>query len=274
MSYYTMLGLDKEPFSTSPDPDFFYESAEHHQALLRLLIDIRLKRGFSVILGDIGTGKTTLSRKLFQLLKARKDIIFFMIMDPSTDTETLFIDLLIRSLGLKDEDFEGLNILDYKERLKNFLFKYGVEEKKTIVFLIDEAQKLEAHSLEVLRVLLNYETNDYKLLQLILVGQMELLTKLEPMQNVTDRISLKYVINPMDKQEIKEMIDFRLKQAGYNGRELFTSGAIDKLYTFTLGYPRRVGKICHEALKILMMQKKSIIDEPMIADIARGIQMP
>lgn len=265
-SYCRVLGLEKEPFSTSPDPEFFYKSAAHNQALLRLLIDIRLKRGFSVILGDIGTGKTTLSRKLYQVLRAREDIKFFMIMDPSADSEHIFVDLLIRAFGLKDKS-EGLNILDYKERLKSFLFQYGIEQKKTIVFLIDEAQKLEPHSLEVLRVLLNYETNNYKLFQLILVGQMELFGKLEAMPNVADRISLKYIINPLDEEEISEMINFRLKQAGYRGRELFTKRAIREVYKFTKGYPRRVAKLCHEALRILLTEDKHMIDEDMVANI-------
>lgn len=268
MSYYRMLGLEREPFSTSPDPNFFYESAEHHQALLRLLIDIRLKRGFSVILGDIGTGKTTLSRKLFQMLKARQDILFFMIMDPSTDSEPLFIELVIRAFGLQNK-FEALNILDYKECLKNFLFKVGVEEKKTVVLLIDEAQKLEPHSLEVLRVLLNYETNEYKLLQLILTGQIELLDKLRPMRNVTDRISLQYVINPLGEKEVIEMIDFRLKQAGHKGDPLFTKDAIGKIYRSSMGYPRRVAMICHDALKALLSKNKHIVDEDIIGDVTR-----
>ncbi len=74
MSYYSVLGLDQEPFSTSPDPDFFFDSQEHHSALMRLLVEIRLRRGLSLVLGDVGVGKTTLSRKLFQMLKQREDI--------------------------------------------------------------------------------------------------------------------------------------------------------------------------------------------------------
>ena len=101
MSYFKVLGLDKEPFSTSPDPSFFYESREHHAALMRLMVEIRLKRGLSLILGDVGTGKTTLSRKLFQMLKERDDIIFHMILDPTYDTEELFLDSLIRTFKIE-----------------------------------------------------------------------------------------------------------------------------------------------------------------------------
>src|SRR4030042_4456450 len=101
MSYFKVLGIEKEPFSTSPDPNFFYESQEHKAAITRLLIEIRLRRGLSVILGDVGTGKTTLSRKLFQMLKERSDIIFHMILDPTYETEELFLDSLIRTFSVE-----------------------------------------------------------------------------------------------------------------------------------------------------------------------------
>ena len=96
MSYYSVLGLEKEPFSNSPDPEFFYEASEHKAALMRLLVEIRLRRGLSVILGDVGVGKTTLSRKLFQMLKERPDILFYMIMDPTAQSEELFLESLVR----------------------------------------------------------------------------------------------------------------------------------------------------------------------------------
>ncbi|MFA5096213.1 MAG: AAA family ATPase [Candidatus Omnitrophota bacterium] len=267
MSYYRLLGLEKEPFSTSPDPKFFYESREHHAALMRLVIEIRLRRGLSVILGDVGTGKTTLSRKLFQMLKEREDIIFHMILDPTYDTEELFLNSLIRTFKLEIKN-EHPTILDYKEAIKDYLFKTGVEANKTIVLLIDEAQKLNSISLEILRVLLNYETNEYKLLQLVFLGQLELLPHLREMNNLWDRISLKYVINPLDEQETKEMIEFRLKVAGYNSSvEFFTEDAIREIYRYTQGYPRRISLICHNALKALMMDNKTVVDAALIRDL-------
>ena len=267
MSYYRLLGLEKEPFSTSPDPKFFYESREHHAALMRLVIEIRLRRGLSVILGDVGTGKTTLSRKLFQMLKEREDIIFHMILDPTYDTEELFLNSLIRTFKLEIKT-DHPTILDYKEAIKDYLFKIGVEANKTIVLLIDEAQKLNSISLEILRVLLNYETNEYKLLQLVFLGQLELLPHLREMNNLWDRISLKYVINPLDEQESKEMIEFRLKVAGYNsGADFFTEEAIKEIYRFTQGYPRRISLVCHNALKALMMESKTVVDGPLIRDL-------
>ena len=267
MSYYKILGLDAEPFSTSPDPAFFYESQEHHSALMRLMIEIRLKRGLSVILGDVGIGKTTLSRKLFHMLKERTDIIFHMILDPSYDTEEMFLESLIRTFNIILTSPKP-SVLDYKEALKKYLFEKGVEENKTVVLLIDEAQKLNAVSLEMLRVLLNYETNEYKLLQLVLLGQLELVPKLRQMKNLCDRISLKYVINPFDESQTSQMITFRLRAAGYNSHiDFFTKDAITEIYRYTQGYPRRISMLCHNVLKTLVMEKKFLADGALIRDL-------
>lgn len=265
MSYYSILGLYKEPFSTSPDPVFFFESHQHHTVLLKLMIEIRLKRGLSLILGDVGTGKTTLSRKLFQMLMERTDIIFGMILDPVFDSEQLFLEALLRTF--KIEVPQG-NILDYKDAIKQFLFKKGVEENKTVVLLIDESQKLSDGSLEVLRTLLNYETNEFKLLQLVLLSQLELLPRLEPMHNFWDRISMKYVLNPLDEQETRDMITFRLTQAGCAlETKLFTDEAFKEIYQFTGGCPRKVSMICHEALKQVVARSQVEVDRTLIREL-------
>ena len=267
MNYYTVLGFDKEPFSTSPDPNFFYRSTEHRTALTTVMIEIRLRRGLSVILGDIGTGKTTLSRKLFQMLSIRDGINFYMILDPSYDSEELFLLSLIKTFGIKINT-DNCNILDLKAGLKDFLFQKGASENKTVVLLIDEAQKLNPLSVEVLRMLLNYETNEFKLLQLVLLGQMELLPHLSEAKNFMDRISLMYKIKPFSMDDTKEMIQFRLRQAGYQGRErLFTEEVIEEIYKYTEGYPRRIGMLCHKALKLLVMENKSIVDNEILREL-------
>jgi len=267
MSYFSVIGLNKEPFSTSPDPNFFFESGEHRAALMRLVVEIRLKRGLSVVLGDVGTGKTTLSRKLFQMLKERDDIIFHMILDPTFDNEEIFLDSLVRTFKIeiaKDKP----SVLDYKEAIKRYLFQKGVEENKTIVLLVDEAQKLNSVSLEALRMLLNYETNEFKLLQLVILGQIELLPRLTEVRNLIDRVSLLYTLSPFGFEETKEMIEFRLRQAGYRGREqLFEEKAIKEIFRNTEGYPRRIAMLCHKALKLLVMKNKLIVDSDLIKEI-------
>ncbi len=265
MSYYKVLKLNKEPFSTSPDPYFLYPSISHRQALQRLEIAVRLKRGLSLILGDVGTGKTTLSRALIQALSKETGIISHMIFDPAYDSEFQFVTYLAKVFGIRPA---FRSVLDYKEAIERFLFKKCVDEENIAVLVIDEAQKLTPSSLEILRTLLNYETNEYKLLQLVVIGQMELLPRLQRIRNFADRISLKYILNPLDVNETKDMIDFRLKQAGYDsGEKLFTEKATDLIYQHTQGYPRKITNLCHSALEELVMKDRDTVEEDIIMEI-------
>ena len=262
MSYYEVLGLHSEPFSTSPDPAFLYRSSAHNTALQRLEIAIRLRRGLSVILGDVGTGKTTLGRALLQALTEEENFIFHMILDPTYKSEYQFLLSLARMFKI-NPGFKST--LDYKEALEKYLFQKGVEENKTIVLLIDEGQKLSLPFLEILRTLLNYETNEFKLLQLVILSQMELLPRLRKVRNFVDRISLKYIINPLDEQETKEMIEFRLRQAGYTQENtLFSDEAIKAIFDYTQGYPRKISLLCHNALEHLVMKEQRLIDRSAI----------
>ena len=266
MSYYEVLGLRGEPFSTSPDPAFFYLSREHRAALRRLQITIALKRGMSVILGDVGTGKTTLSRKLAQTLNDQEDVLFFLILNPYFRTEKQF---LSRLAGLFHIDMpRRATALDYIEAVERYLLQMGVEEERTVVLLIDEAQILPDFVMETLRILLNYETNEYKILQLVLVGQMELLPRIQNMANFWDRIALKYVLNPLDEEEVAEMIDFRLRQAGYvASTRLFSEGACRSIWRQTRGYPRKLALLCHNCLENLVMFDKSIVAEGVVLEV-------
>ncbi|MFA5146880.1 MAG: AAA family ATPase [Candidatus Omnitrophota bacterium] len=272
MSYYKVLGFEKEPFSTSPDPNFFYLSREHETALTNILIELRLKRGLSVVLGDVGTGKTTLSRKLIQELKDRDDFVFQIILDPSFEDESLFLAALARNFEIdaipSPESGTPASILDIRESLERFLFQKGVTENKIVTLIIDESQKLNESSLEVLRVLLNYETNEFKLLQLVLLGQMELHSKIIDIPNFFDRISFKYTLNPLDLAETKEMIEFRIRQAGYKANmNLFLDEAIGEIHRYSKGYPRRITMLCHRALKTLVLKNRFVIDAALVREL-------
>ncbi|MFA5143373.1 MAG: AAA family ATPase [Candidatus Omnitrophota bacterium] len=265
MSYYEILGLNKEPFSTSPDPAFFYRSSAHSTAIQRLEIAIRLKRGLSVILGDVGIGKTTMSRALLQNFANDDDYIFHIILDPTYKSEFQFLTSLSKMFGIKPDT---RSTLDYKEELEKYLFRKGVDENRTVVLLIDEGQKLSTPFLEILRTLLNYETNEYKLLQLVLVSQMELLPRIKKIKNFYDRIALKYIINPLDLDETKEMVEFRLIEAGCDPtRKVFTDEAIESVFEYAQGYPRKTSIICHNALEALVMHQKSVVDSALISKI-------
>ena len=265
MSYFKAIGLEKEPFSTSPDPDFFYHSAAHDTALKRLEIAIRLRRGLCLVFGDVGTGKTTLSRTLLKAFQNENDFIFHMILDPGHKSEYQFLLNLAKIFGIKP-DFNST--LDFKEALEKYLFHKGIDENKTIVLLIDEAQKITTENLEVLRTLLNYETNEYKLLQLVIMAQMELLPRIKRIRNFMDRVALKYTINPLDQAETREMIIFRLNQSGYSQQNgIFTDEAVGLIYQQTQGYPRKISMLCHDALEAMVMKGRPSIDAGLIKNL-------
>ncbi|MDD4938534.1 MAG: AAA family ATPase [Candidatus Omnitrophica bacterium] len=262
MSYYKLFDLQREPFSTSPDPEFFFHSHSHGTALKRLEISVRLRRGLNLILGDVGTGKTTLARAFLNSFSGEDNYIFHMILDPGYKSEFQFLFALVKMFGIS---VPFKSTLDFKEELEKYLFQKGVDENKTIVLVIDEAQKINSENLEVLRTLLNFETNEFKLLQLVLIAQTEVLPRITRIRNFMDRIALKYTINPLDEKETREMVQFRLRQAGYNNKkELFSEEASKLIYQATQGYPRKISMLCHDALEAAVMRERDSVDADMI----------
>ena len=268
MSYYKLLGLAREPFSTSPDPDFLYLSDAHRAVLYRLRIATRLQRGLHVVLGDVGTGKTPLSRRLAQLLPQDGPIDLHVILNPYFESEQQFLLALMEAFHLEPPR-EAASVRALLSTIERYLFQKGVDQDRIVVLLIDEAQQLSAPSLEILRALLNYETTEKKLLQLILMAQLEFLPTIRTQRALWDRVSLKYVLNPLDEREMIAMIQFRLRQAGYAGRDpLFADEAFQEIYLATQGYPRRIALLCHDALERLVMEGRAIVSADLIRDLA------
>ena len=267
MSYYQALGLTKEPFSTSPDPAFFFRSSSHMQALARLEIAIRLRRGLSLILGDVGTGKTTLARTLLANVPQEDGFAFHMVLDPSFESEYQFLTHLARLFGVQAS---CKSTLDCREAIEHHLFQGGVLEGTTTVLIVDEGQMHSHDMLETLRLLLNYETNEFKLLQLVIFAQMELLGRISRIHNFMDRIAMKYLRNPRSEQETADMIQFRLHSAGLPAEQaLFSPEAIQAVHRATQGYPRQIAMLCHHALESLVMHEQPLIDEPLVDALIR-----
>ena len=262
MQFYEALGCTSEPFSTSPDPAFFYRSQEHEECLQRLEISIRLRRGLNVVLGDVGTGKTTLSRTLLQILGTDDDFLFQIILDPSFKSE---FQMLAALLAMYEIEPDSRSTLAYKEALRDFLFEKGVNENKIVVLIIDEGQKLTPTYIELLRNFLNFETNEFKLLQLVIMGQMELLPRIRRIRNFRDRIAMSYVLNPLNRADTKNMIIYRLQVAGYpQAEDVFTEGAYEEIYKWTQGSPRQITNLCHNALVMMFTMEASYIDANII----------
>lgn len=267
MEYYEMIGLKSEPFSTSPDPKYFFLSKGHNECLGRLEIAVRLRRGLSVIMGSVGVGKTTLSRKLVQSFEADTKYDFYLILDPKFESELEFLQHLIDLFQIESR---GHSILECKNILEIFLLNRHLEEDRIVVLIIDEGQNLSSDYMEALRILLNFETDKYKLLQLIIFAQMELRKLLGKHKNFQDRISYGTVLQPISLDDTKGLIEFRLAQAGYKGNSyFFTDGAIERIYQYTEGFPRKIISICHLLLVEMITAELSQIGDDIVVSTIR-----
>lgn len=271
MHYYRILGLEKEPFSTSPDPNFLFLSREHDSVRTSILIQLHLRRGLNVILGDVGTGKTTLSRKLIQELGEREKFIFHVTLNPTYESEREFLGSLIRNFQVPFSPVinQETSVSEMRDAFEKYLLYKTTAENKIVTLIIDEAQKLSIEAMESLRILLNYETNEYKLMQLVLLGQLELHSKIMHMQNFYDRIDYKFTLNPLGYDETKSMIEFRIRQAGYGGlKRLFEDDAVMEIYHYAKGYPRGIIRVCHNCLRELVMSKShTVVDKEIVANV-------
>ena len=258
MDYFTILNLNKEPFSNSPDPDYFFHSQQHVSCLQKLELSLRLKRGLNVIIGDVGTGKTTLCRQLIRKLRKDDAIETHLILDPHFSTAHEFL-LTVTELLLSDKPDKDEDDYQLKERIKNALFQKGVDDGKTTVLIIDEGQKIPEFCLELMREFLNYETNDYKLLQIAIFAQKEFEKTLEKYANFTDRINLYHRLEAMSFKDTRNMIQFRLNQssAATQKLSLFTYPALWAIYRATRGYPRKIVNLCHRSVLAMIIQNKT-----------------
>ena len=267
MEYFTLLNLKREPFSTSPDPDFFFASEQHMDCLLKLEMAIRLRQGLNVVMGEVGTGKTTICRQLIRRLHDDTGKLrVHLIMDPEFASAGEFLTAVAASLGIGAlPTARGDRAL--KEAIKNHLLQLGVVEDRTIVLIIDEGQKLPGYCLENLRELLNFETNQHKLLQIVLFGQLELKAELLARPNLTDRIATLYYLEPFGLSDTRKMIFNRLEKAGMESTaisRLFGRNAIRAIHRGSRGYPRAIVNLCSKTLLALIIQNRPSINRALV----------
>jgi general secretion pathway protein A len=267
-SYNSYFGLRESPFSVTPDPRFFYANTIYVDAFATLRYGIKAKKGFVVITGEVGTGKTTLLRVLLHALEDTVKSVFIF------NTYLTFPELLqvtLHDLGLTPKDQSKVTML---QELNDYL----IEQLKlghTVTMLIDEAQNLSDEVLENLRLLSNLETDQAKLIQIVLMGQPELQAKLaQPhLRQLKQRVALRCKLKPLKAKEVSPYIDSRLKAVGYEGKALFDPAAIKRIAFYSKGIPRVINIICDNALLSACAASRQIVSADTIDEVTRDLAL-
>ena len=270
MDYFRILNLNKEPFSNSPDPAFFFQSGQHQACLQKLELSLRMRRGLNVVIGEVGTGKTTLCRQLIRKFARDGDIETHLILDPDFGGPTEFLGAVVGMLeGSPPPDGQG--DWQLKERIKKIIFRRGIDEKKNMVLIIDEGQKIPAFCLEILREFLNYETNEYKLLQIVIFAQKEFDELLKTHANFADRVNLYHLLGPLNFRDTRKMIRYRVRRSSEDGDMpvLFSLLALWAVYRATGGYPRKIMNLCHQTVLAMIIKNRSRADGFLVRSCVR-----
>ena len=265
--YNEYFGLEETPFSIAPDPRCLYMSEQHREALAHLVYGFNSNGGFVLLTGDVGTGKTTICRCLLEKIPENSAIAF--IFNPKLTAEELLA-TICDEFGI--QYIKGsYSIKDFVDRINFFLLETHSKGVKAVL-IIDEAQNLSSDVLEQLRLLTNLETNQHKLLHVILLGQPELGTKLsEPdLSQLSQRIIARYHLGPLSKKDVGAYVHHRLNVAGIQ-KQLFSESAINRLYQMTGGVPRLINVICDRALLGTYTREQETVSRSTLSKAAREV---
>ena len=258
--YLEYWGYKKFPFENVPDPDFFYLSRSHEEALTRLIYAAEMRKGGAMLSGEIGCGKTTISRVYMNELSGEKFDIG-LIINPKLESKE-FLQEILYQFNLKkvpDTKVECLRALNDKmtENMKSNL---------ETILIVDEAQLLNESTFEEIRLLLNFQLNNRFLLTIILLGQPELKQKIKNIEQLDQRIAIKYHLNPFNFEDTSKYIVFRQKKAG-KSENVFSSDAIKKIYNYSDGIPRKINNLCDLSLLIGFSTNETVIRPEIIENI-------
>ena len=267
--YCNFFGFSERPFDVTPDPKFLYLSPSHREMLASLIYGIRERRGFISIVGEVGTGKTTLLNAVLDRIDETTKVAYVF----NTDvTFRQMLTMALVELGAASAE-EKLSKVESLSRLNEFAIQQ-LSKGVNVVLIVDEAQNLDEHSMESLRLLSNLETRKHKLIQIILSGQPELDTKLSQpeLRQLAQRISMRRYIIPLSESETYDYIQHRLTIAHYNGSSIFDRKALRLIWEYSGGIPRKINILCDNAFLIgYGLRKKRIkaseVEEAMKAGV-------
>jgi general secretion pathway protein A len=241
--YLDFYGLKENPFSVTPDPRYLYFSPPHREAYCHIIYGIEQRKGFIEITGEVGCGKTTICRAVLSGLSDNVETA--LILNPSL-TETQLLRAMLNDFGLQ---VKGRDRLAYIETLNEFLLDMN-KRGLNVALVIDEAQDLSPKVMEQVRLLSNLETDQHKLIQIVLVGQPELKQRLAStaLRQLRQRITVRYHISPLTQEQTMVYIEHRLKVAGSDGRIVFVPAAVKLIYKYSRGTPRLINAVCDMVL--------------------------
>ena len=250
--YEEYYGFTEKPFSLTPDPKYLYKSASHANAFELLQYAIRRREGFVVITGDIGTGKTTLCRALLE--QVDRKTFTALVLNPFLSEEDL-LRLILQEFGVVSRDeikrgrLAGVSKQELIETLNEFLLSLQSLRAQALL-IIDEAQNLPLQVLEQIRILSNLETEKEKLLQIVLVGQLNLkdLLKKPDLRQLDQRVSIRYDLKPLSQDETSAYVQHRLSVAGGGAAVSFSPKSLSRIHRYTAGIPRLINLLCDRAL--------------------------
>lgn len=244
--YFHHFGLERDPFLDTSDPHFYLETPNARLQKRRLLTAIEESRGLTVVVGETGTGKTSLCAHVEFDLLADERWIIGKVLDPTFATDVEFLLAIGRVFGLSLPPRSSAAL---KNALKNYFFDTAVLEGKTLILIVDEAQNLTEEGLETLRLLLNFQIPQKKLLNVLLFGQPELERQIAECGNLSDRVDGWIRLEPLDTAAARAIVEYRLTQAGLPaGTRLFSDDALELLIAASNGFPRRLTTLAHTAM--------------------------
>lgn len=267
--YKDFFGLKANPFNVNPDPRYLFLTRHTEEALACLTYGIQSRKGFVLLTGEVGTGKTTLINKLLEWLRVQQVATAFIFNSRLNTTQ--FLDFAMADFGITCESRLKSQVL---LRLYNWLLdRYRAGE--TAVLIVDEAQNLSDEVLEEIRLLTNLETFTEKLLQIVLVGQPELEAKLRQPQlrQLRQRVTLRAKTHPLTLEEARAYVTQRLQIAGSNGRMIFEPESIDVIYRYSGGIPRVVNMLCEHALVSSFVDQHKTVGPTVIEAVARDFDL-
>src|SRR5664279_1068480 len=246
LRYYQHFGLQRDPFLDTCDPQFYLELPMVRRNMRRVLTAIEESRGLAVVIGPSGSGKTSMSSALEQTLLGNSSVSIGKILDPTFANDVEFLLAITRVFGL---DLKSRSTADLKNALKNFLFDAAIVQKSTLVLLIDEAQNLTADGLETLRLLLNFQVPQKKLLNLVLFGEEELATFIAAHESLSDHVDTYVRLDVLDAAASTALVEHRLVKAGkLPVVEVFAPAALRRAVEAGGGLPRRLTNVVRWAM--------------------------